>query len=155
MEALIKGGALSEFCWAYLVGNTMYILQQQVNSHGRFLELSECGGGGRCSFVIVLEGREGRGWANCLSQLRRLEKYYEKKDVGGEQKWGEARSFHGVIVDSGPGRVVARGGVGREGAVLGKSVVEQGQHGLFWTVNAKYGKSWKEGDTFTGRRSRG
>jgi hypothetical protein len=30
-------------------------------------------------------GREGSGWANCLAQLRKLEKFFEKTDVGGNK----------------------------------------------------------------------
>jgi hypothetical protein len=49
------------------------------------LELSKYGSGGQQSFAILPEEREGSGWANCLSQMRRLEKYYEKKDAGGNK----------------------------------------------------------------------
>lgn len=84
--------------------------------------------------------------------MRWLEKYSEKKDVGGNKN-GEK---HGVATDCGSGRVVIRGGAGREGAVPEKSLVEQGQYMLFRkTINAEYGKPWKEGDAFIGRRSLG
>jgi len=78
VEALRKEGDLSEFCRTYQVGNTVYILQWGGNNHGRFLELSKYGDGRWRSFMIIQEKREGSGWANCLAQLRRLEKYYEK-----------------------------------------------------------------------------
>jgi hypothetical protein len=55
------------------------------------LELLEYGGGGQHSFVIVPEGREGSGWANCLSQMRRLEKYFEK--MLGETKMRRSKDF--------------------------------------------------------------
>lgn len=69
----------------------MYILHRQGNVHGRFLELLEYGGGGQHSFVIVPEGREGSGWANCLSQMRRLKKYFEK--MLGETKMRRSKDF--------------------------------------------------------------
>jgi hypothetical protein len=37
------------------------------NNHGRFMELSKYGGGGRHSFIIVLKGQDGSGWGNCFS----------------------------------------------------------------------------------------
>jgi hypothetical protein len=62
----------------------VHILQRRGNAHGRFLELSDYGNGGQRTFVILSEGREGSGWANCLVQLRQLEKYFEKKAIGGK-----------------------------------------------------------------------
>jgi hypothetical protein len=35
--------------------------------------------------VIIPEGREGSGWANCLAQLRKLEKFYAKIDYWGNK----------------------------------------------------------------------
>jgi hypothetical protein len=62
----------------------VHMLQRRGNSHGIFLELSEYGNGDRWTFLILLKGREGIRWTNCLAQLRKLEKFFEKKDVGGK-----------------------------------------------------------------------
>jgi hypothetical protein len=81
MEALRVEGDTKEFCRTFRVGTTVHILHRRGNQHGRFLELSEYGDGGRRSFVILPEGRKGSGWAKCLSQLRRVEKSYEKEQA--------------------------------------------------------------------------
>jgi hypothetical protein len=59
-----------------------YVMQRRKNSNGNFLELSEYGGKGRRSFVIIPEGHEGKGWNDCRSQLQRLKMHYEKKREG-------------------------------------------------------------------------
>lgn len=84
MEELKQGGEIRDFCRTFRVGSTVFILQRRGNVHGRFLELSEYGYGGRRTSVILPEGREGNGWANCLAQLRRLELSLEKKATGGK-----------------------------------------------------------------------
>jgi len=84
MEELKQGGEIRDFCRTYRVGSTAFILQRRGNDHGRFLELSEYAYGGRRTSVIIPEGRVGCGWANCLAQLRRLEKSFEKKATGGK-----------------------------------------------------------------------
>jgi len=83
MEELKQGGEIRDFCRTFRVGSMVFILQRRGNVHGRFLELSEYGYGGRRTSVIIPEGREGCGWANCLAQLRRIEKSFEKKAIGG------------------------------------------------------------------------
>jgi len=84
MEELKQGGEIRDFCRTFRVGSTVFILQRRGNVHGKFLELSEYGYGGRRTSVILPKGREGSGWANCLAQLRRLEKSFEKKATGGK-----------------------------------------------------------------------
>jgi hypothetical protein len=59
-----------------------YVMQRRKNSNGNFLELSEYGGKGRRSFVIIPEGNEGKGWNDCRSQLQRLKMHYEKNREG-------------------------------------------------------------------------
>jgi hypothetical protein len=59
-----------------------YVMQRKKNSHGNFLELSEYGGKGRRSFVIIPEGHEGKGWKDCRAQLQRLKMHYEKDREG-------------------------------------------------------------------------
>ena len=56
-----------------------YVVQRRHNSFGNFLELSEYGGKGRRSFVIIQEGIEGNGWEACRVQLQRLKLHYEKQ----------------------------------------------------------------------------
>jgi len=84
MEELRQGGEIRDFCRTFRVGSMVHILQRRGNAHRRFLELSEYVYGGRRTCVILPEGREGSGRANCLAQLRKLEKYFEKKADGGK-----------------------------------------------------------------------
>jgi hypothetical protein len=84
MEELKQVGEIRDFCRTYRVGSTVLILQRRGNDRGRFLELSEYAFGGRRSSVMIPEGRVGCGWANCLAQLRRLEKSLERKATGGK-----------------------------------------------------------------------
>jgi hypothetical protein len=58
MEDLIKGDNSKEFWRTYRVGYTTFVLHKRQN-HGTFLELSEYSNGGRQSFIIIPEGREG------------------------------------------------------------------------------------------------
>jgi hypothetical protein len=60
-------------------GCLAYVMQRRNNSHGNFLELSEYGGKGRRSFVIIPEGIEGKGWEDCWVQLQRLKMHHEKQ----------------------------------------------------------------------------
>jgi hypothetical protein len=39
---------------------------ERNNSYGNFLELSEYGGRGQISFVIILEGNDGKGWVDYI-----------------------------------------------------------------------------------------
>ncbi len=55
------------------------------------MELSEYGNGGCQTFELIPEGREGSGWANCLAQLRKLEKFFTKTDDG-ENKGGKIQT---------------------------------------------------------------
>jgi hypothetical protein len=84
MEELKQVGEIRDFCRTYRVGSTVLILQRRGNEHGSFLELSEYALGGRRSSVMIPEGRVGCGWANCLAQLRRLEKSLERIAAGGK-----------------------------------------------------------------------
>jgi hypothetical protein len=37
--------------------------------------------GGRRSFIIIPEGRDGRGWGNCVVQMRKVVNYLEPQGV--------------------------------------------------------------------------
>jgi hypothetical protein len=74
----------------------MVKLQRRSNSHGNFLELSEYGGKGRRSFVIIPEGIEGKGWEDCRVQLQRLKIHHEKH----RQKIGAAGASVGKKAQS-------------------------------------------------------
>jgi hypothetical protein len=84
MKELRQDGEIRDFCRNFQVGSMVHILQWRGNAHGRFLKLSEYGYGGQRTCVILPEGREGSNWANCLAQLRKLEKYFEKKAAWGK-----------------------------------------------------------------------
>lgn len=42
---------------------------EKEKKHDRYIELSEYGGGGRRSFVVISEGSDGKGWMDCWVQL--------------------------------------------------------------------------------------
>jgi hypothetical protein len=56
-----------------------YIMQRRKNSYGNYLELSEYGGKGRRSYVVIPEGYEGKGWKDGRLQLQRLKLHHEKQ----------------------------------------------------------------------------
>jgi hypothetical protein len=68
----------------------VHIVQWCSNNRGRFVELSNYGDGGHCTSVIIPEGRDGRGWASCLTQLSWLEAYVEKIEDGGRIDGGRS-----------------------------------------------------------------
>ena len=53
---------------SFRFGSKVYVPLQRTNKFGNFLELSEYGDKGRRSFVIILEGEEGKGWIDCREQ---------------------------------------------------------------------------------------
>lgn len=55
----------------------MFIAHRGSNSHDRFLTLVEYGGGGLCSFIVIPEGREGKGWKSCALELRKVLAFFE------------------------------------------------------------------------------
>lgn len=61
----------------------MHIVQLRSNNCGRFVELSNYRDNGHRTSAVIPEGRDGRGWASCLTQLSRLEAYFEKIEDGG------------------------------------------------------------------------
>lgn len=58
---------MKDFYWSIRHGNTIYVAHRRLNSHGRYLELSEYGGGGESSFIVIPEANEGRGWVECVA----------------------------------------------------------------------------------------
>jgi hypothetical protein len=65
-------------CRDHRLGGSVMFLQKRMNKYGRFMEITEYGRGGRRSFVVIPEGREGQGWRNCILQMGRLVKYLEQ-----------------------------------------------------------------------------
>ena len=51
---------LRDFYRTVRVGSRAYFVQRRMNSHGWHMALAEYGGGW-CGFIVVPEGREGRG----------------------------------------------------------------------------------------------
>jgi hypothetical protein len=66
----------------FRIGCYSYIVQRRKNSFGNFLELSKYGGKGRRSYMIILDGYEGKGWEEGRLQLQRLK--LEGKKGGGQ-----------------------------------------------------------------------
>jgi hypothetical protein len=78
-DYLTKSETVRENWRTFHFGCLMYVVQRRNNSYGNFLELSEYGGKGRRSFVIISEGIEGKRWEDCRAQLQRLKLHYEKQ----------------------------------------------------------------------------
>lgn len=76
MEKLIKGAKIKDFYCMIRYENTVFVAQRKSNGYGRYLELSEYGRGGRRSFIVFPEGNEGRGWAECATQLRKVQNFF-------------------------------------------------------------------------------
>jgi hypothetical protein len=62
------------------------VVQRRGNKHGRFIELSEHGRGGRRSFVVIPEGSDGKGWLDCWVLMQRLKGYNDKQCQGRKTK---------------------------------------------------------------------
>lgn len=45
------------------------------------MEVSEYDVGERRNFIIISEGRDGRGWGNCVLQMRKVVNYLEPQGV--------------------------------------------------------------------------
>jgi hypothetical protein len=71
-----------DFCRTFRMGNTVHVAQWRVNSHGRFLEVSEYGAEGWQSFIIILEGRARSVWGSCGVQMRKVAHYFEEDVTG-------------------------------------------------------------------------
>jgi hypothetical protein len=82
MEGFTKGDESSENWRNFCLGSTTYVVLRRTNKHGQYIELSEYGGGGRRSFVVILEGSDGKGWMDCWVQLQRLRAYHEQIRLG-------------------------------------------------------------------------
>jgi hypothetical protein len=48
-------------CKDHQMGSSVMFLQKRMNKYGKFMEIIEYGCGGRRSFVVIPEGREGQG----------------------------------------------------------------------------------------------
>jgi hypothetical protein len=62
-------------CRDHRMSSSVMFLQKRMNKYGKFMEITEYGRGGRRSFVVIPEGREGQGWKHCIVQLGRLVNY--------------------------------------------------------------------------------
>lgn len=82
VEELIRGDHKRDFCRTFRMGNTVHVAQWRVNSHGRFLEVSEYGAKGWQSFFIILEGRARSVWVSCGAQMRKVTHYFEEDVTG-------------------------------------------------------------------------
>lgn len=99
-EDYIRGENLREFYRTLRVGSTAHIVQTRANSHERFLEVSEYRTGGRQSFIIIPEGREGSGPGNCVVQMRKAVIYIEQQGVIGSRfgkAYGANPSMHWIV----------------------------------------------------------
>jgi hypothetical protein len=61
MERFTKGDESSENWRTFRLGSTTYVVLRRTNKYGQHIELSKYGGGGRRSFVVILEGSNGKG----------------------------------------------------------------------------------------------
>jgi hypothetical protein len=75
-SALSASGVVEGKYETFRFGDRRYVLMRRSNSFGSFLELSEFGGGGKCSSVIIPEGMHGLGWKDCQEQLLKLKQHH-------------------------------------------------------------------------------
>ena len=64
-------------CRDHRMGSLVKFLQKRMNKYGKFVEITEYGRGGRRSFVVIPEGREGQGWKHCIVYLGCLVTYMD------------------------------------------------------------------------------
>lgn len=73
--------------------------QRCLNRHGWFLVVEEYGGGSWRGLILVSEGRLGKGWRACASELQVVMNYSQSIRGGGvmgdngyRSSWGEGNS---------------------------------------------------------------
>jgi hypothetical protein len=74
--ALSASGNVEGKYETFRFGDRRYVLMRRRNSFGSFMELSEYGGGGKSSSVIIPEGLNGMGWKDCQEQLLKLKQHH-------------------------------------------------------------------------------
>lgn len=84
------------------VGDIAFIAQCGSNGHERFLTVVEYGGGGPRGFVVIPEGRGGRGWRGFVVELRMFLEYFQSSHGVG-RRVNLARSSHSGYPSSGLG----------------------------------------------------
>jgi 2-keto-3-deoxy-galactonokinase len=83
------------------------VVLRRKNKHGQFIELSEYGGGGRRSYVVILKGNDGKGWLYVWVQLQKMSTYHVKHQAG--------RTAAGRKIDAALKVALKAIGLGREG----------------------------------------
>ncbi|KAE8037991.1 hypothetical protein FH972_010539 [Carpinus fangiana] len=103
----------SENWRTFRFGCYAYIVQRRKNSYGKYLELSEYGGKGQRSYVIIPKGYEGKGWVDGRQQLQKLKVHHEKQkeaaSLGGtsEEEKGEGKTS-GATTETKPVEIKAQ-----------------------------------------------
>jgi hypothetical protein len=59
MNELVQEAVGIGACRDHRMGDSVIFLQKMMNKYGKFMEITEYGRGGRRSFVVIPEGREG------------------------------------------------------------------------------------------------
>lgn len=116
MLELIRGENLSDFYRSFRSSDVTYIAHMLANKHGGFLELSEYGVGGWQSFIVILKGREGRGWGACVEQMRKVVNFLEPHSKAWEQRRKNLGWFSIVVAVGGEWAMVVCGDGCREGS---------------------------------------
>jgi hypothetical protein len=83
VEQLSKGEEDNDKWRTFQMGSTVYVVLRRKNKYGQFIELSEYGGGGRRSYVVIPEGSDGKGWLDVWVQLQKLSNYHAKLQASG------------------------------------------------------------------------
>lgn len=87
MEELIKGEKLRDFYKSFRSGDIVYIAQRRVNSHEKFLELSEYGVGERRSFIVIPRTVKEDGGGDCVAEMRKVVNFLEPHgNVGSKEE---------------------------------------------------------------------
>jgi hypothetical protein len=72
MEVLSQAKEMKDFVKSSRVGNKVFIAQCCSHNHGRFLSLAKYGSGCRRRFIVILEGRDGKGTRGFALEFRRI-----------------------------------------------------------------------------------
>jgi len=70
MEDVIQEEGMKDFKRTSRVGVTAFLAQWCSNKHGHYLALAEYDGLGRKGFIVVQEGKGGKGWSSFSLELR-------------------------------------------------------------------------------------
>lgn len=77
MELFVQGKESTEFIKSPRDGNKAFLAQRCFNRSVQYLTVVEYRCGEQRGFIVIPEGREGRGWRVCAVELRKVVSFFE------------------------------------------------------------------------------